>query len=251
VPVFVAPGAPAQQLAPPASLPPAAVPVQQTPAAAPAAAPEAKDTQAGVTDDDLRIKLPPAGPTRELFIHERLIVPTHSNDVYTGRGTHQLSAVEFYRLMGRGDLAAESESRKTTRGWLYTASFLTFAGGVAAGIVVSTQAQSLNDPHCYAHGVPGYNDCVERSSNQSLLGAALIGGGVLVGGLFATWAALTPDMVTTPDETAKMAAKYNRELSRKLSEPSVSVTRCLAQVAEVSPPTCGSDPENHSAWRHA
>jgi len=218
VPVFVAPGAPAQ------SLPPGAVPVKQAPAAAPAAAPEAKDVSAGVTDDDLRLKLPPPGPTRELFLHEMLVVPPHSTDVYTSRGARQLTAVEFYRMMGRTDLAAESEQRKTTRGWLYAMGFLSFAGGVASGIVVTSNAQSLNDPHCFSKGVKSYNDCVNNSSNQSLLGAALIGGGVLVGGLFATWAALTPDMVTSADETAKMAAKYNRELASKFSHPSVSIS---------------------------
>ena len=155
-------------------------------------------------------------------MHEMLVVPPHSTDVFSGRGTRQLSAVEFYRLTGRTDLAAEAEQRKTMRGWLYAASFLTFAGGVASGIVVTSNAQSLNDPACRAHGVAGYNKCVDDSSTASLTGAALIGAGVLVGGLFATWAALTPDMVTSPDETAKMAAKYNRELSRKLS--SVTVT---------------------------
>ena len=179
---------------------------------------------AGGTDDDLRLKLPPPGPTRELFMHEMLVVPPHTTDVYSSRGARQVSAVEFYRMVGRTDLAAESEMRKTTRGWLYAAGFLSFAGGVASGILVSSNAQSLNDPHCFAKGVKSYNECVNNSSSQSLLGAALIGGGVLVGGLFATWGALTPDMVTSPDETAKMAAKYNRELATKLSQPSVSVT---------------------------
>jgi hypothetical protein len=179
---------------------------------------------AGGTDDDLRLKLPPPGPTRELFMHEMLIVPAHSTDVFTSRGARQVSAVEFYRMMGRADLAAEAEQRKTTRGWLYAAGFLSFAGGVASGILVSSNAPSLNDPHCFAKGVKSYNDCVNNASNQSLLGAALIGGGVLVGGLFATWAALTPDMVTSPDETARMAAKYNKELASKLTQPSVSLT---------------------------
>ena len=157
-------------------------------------------------------------------MHEMLVVPPHSTDVYSSRGARQVTAVEFYRMVGRTDLAAESEQRKSTRGWLYAAGFLSFAGGVASGILVSSNAQSLNDPHCFAKGVKSYNECVNNSSSQSLLGAALIGGGVLVGGLFATWAALTPDMVTSPDETARMAAKYNRELAAKLSQPSVSVT---------------------------
>ncbi len=67
---------------------------------------------------------------------------------------------------------------------------------------------------------------MDKAQKTSLYGALLIGGGVVVGGLLMTIAALTPDMVTTPEETARLADQYNRNLSKRLSsmsEPRVQV----------------------------
>ena len=96
-----------------------------------------------------------------------------------------------------------------------------------AKLATSSTCLSLNDPGCFAQGVISYNKCVDRSSKTSLYGAMLIGGGVVIGGLLLTIAALTPDMVTTPEETAKLADQYNRNLVKRLNavvEPKVSVT---------------------------
>jgi hypothetical protein len=162
---------------------------------------------------------------REVFYRDMLRIRPHHTEVFTNHGARQLTAVEFYRLIGRNDLASSSEARKAERGILYGFSFLTFAAGVASGIYVSGNAQSLNDPSCFAQGVMSYNKCVDRSQKTSLYGAMLIGGGVVVGGLLLTIAALTPDMVTTPEETAKLVDQYNRGLSKRLSppEPRVSI----------------------------
>jgi hypothetical protein len=181
------------------------------------------DTQPGKA---LQEDLPAAGLAREVYYRDMLRVRPHKTDVYTQNGARQLTAVEFYRLVGRGDLAAASEARKGERGILYGFSFLTFAAGVASGIWVSSNAQNLNDPACFAQGVASYNRCVDSAQKSSLYGALLIGGGVVVGGLLLTIAALTPDMVTTPEETAKLADGYNKNLVKRLnavSEPKVSI----------------------------
>jgi hypothetical protein len=169
-------------------------------------------------------------------VQEDLRVRPHKTDVYTQSGARQLTAVEFYRLVGRGDLAAASEARKGERGILYGFSFLTFAAGVASGIWVSSNAQNLNDPSCFAQGTVSYNKCVDSAQKTSLYGALLIGSGVVVGGLLLTIAALTPDMVTSPEETAKLADQYNRNLSKRLtaaahSEPRVQVTPVFGKDA--------------------
>ena len=67
--------------------------------------------------------------------------------------------------------------------------------------------------------------------------AMLIGGGVVIGGLLLTIAALTPDMVTTPEETARLVENYNRGLSKRLSASVPSEPR--VQVSPVFGPNGG------------
>jgi hypothetical protein len=181
--------------------------------------------------------LPPPGLAREVYFRDMLRIRPHKTDVFTQHGARQLSAVEFYRLVGRGDLASASEVRKSERAVLYSFSFLTFAAGVASGIFVTSNAQSLNDPACFTQGAISYNKCVDRAQKTSLYGAGLIAGGVLVGGLLLTIAALTPDMVTTPEETARLVDNYNRGLSRRLSASVPSEPR--VQVAPIFGPGGG------------
>ena len=91
---------------------------------------------------------------------------------------------------------------------------------------MSGNAQNVSDPACFAQGVTSYNRCIDSAQKSSLYGALLIGGGVVVGGLLLTIAALTPDMVTTPEETSKLADHYNRNLVKRLNavaEPRVSI----------------------------
>jgi hypothetical protein len=102
---------------------------------------------------------------------------------------------------------------------------------------VTSNAQSLNDPACFTQGAISYNKCVDRAQKTSLYGAGLIAGGVLVGGLLLTIAALTPDMVTTPEETARLVDNYNRGLSRRLSASVPSEPR--VQVAPIFGPGGG------------
>jgi hypothetical protein len=182
-------------------------------------------------------ELPASGLAREMYYRDMLRVRPHQTDVFTQNGTRQLSAVEFYRMIGRPDLASASEVRKSERAVLYGFSFLTFAAGVASGIYVSSNAQSLNDPACFAQGAASYNKCVDHSQKTSLYGALLIGSGVVVGGLLLTIAALTPDMVTSPEETARMVDQYNKGLSKRLSAASASEPR--VQVTPVFGPGGG------------
>jgi hypothetical protein len=172
--------------------------------------------------------MPASGLAREVYLRDSLKVRRLQNEVYTANGARALSAPEFYRLVGRPDLASASEVRKSERGLLYTFSFLTFAAGVGSGIYVMSTAQNPNNPSCFAQGNTSYNACVQSNSNTKTYGAALMAGGLVIGGLLLTWAALTPDMVTSPSETAKLVDQYNKNLSKRLSsalaEPRVEIT---------------------------
>jgi hypothetical protein len=195
-----------------------------SPSAAPAPVTQSADGPGKTVEDPM----PATGLAREVYLHDSLRLRRMQNEVYTANGARALSAPEFYRLVGRPDLASASEVRKSERGLLYTFSFLTFAAGVASGVYMMSTAQNPNDPSCFAQGNTSYNQCVQKNSNSKTYGAALMAGGLVIGGLLLTWAALTPDMVTSPSETAKLVEQYNKNLSKRLSsatvEPRVEVT---------------------------
>ena len=56
---------------------------------------------------------------------------------------------------------------------------------------------------------------MDRSNKATTSGALLIGAGVALGGALITWGALTPEMVTSRDETLQLAVRYNRALAEK------------------------------------
>jgi hypothetical protein len=177
----------------------------------------------GTTDDALRAKLPPQGPGREMFLREMIHVMPRSSDVFIGSSKQQLPATEFYRMVGRPDLISAVHGQQSKRAWLYLTSALTLGAGIASGIIVMNNAQDLNDRSCYTHGAASYNDCVDRNNQTTLIGAGLVGAGAIIGGLFFTLAATTSDMVTSPDETALLAARYNQALSRRMTSQSSSL----------------------------
>ncbi len=152
-----------------------------------------------------------------MFLREMLHVMPRTSDVYIGMNKQQLSAPEFYRMVGRPDLISAVHGQQQKRAWLYVASVLTLGAGIASGIVVMNNAQDLNDPSCFTHGNISYNECVDRNNKTTFIGASLVGAGAVIGGLFFTLAATTSDYVTSPDETAQLAARYNQGLSRRMT----------------------------------
>jgi hypothetical protein len=152
-----------------------------------------------------------------MFLREMLHVMPRSSDVYIGTSKQQLSAAEFYRMVGRPDLISAVRGQQQKRAWLYLTSVITLGAGIASGIIVMNNAQDLNDPACFTRGAVSYNECVDRNNKTTLIGAGLVGAGAVIGGLFFTLAATTSDYVTSPDETAQLAARYNQALSRRMT----------------------------------
>jgi hypothetical protein len=164
-----------------------------------------------------RVRLPPPGPGRQAFLKEYIRVDPRANAPFVG--TDFLSAKEFYGRIGRTDLVAASDSQTAKRIWLMSAATLVTVAGVAGGVLVLSNAQSLNDPRCFSNGNTSYNDCVNRANETTLIGGLIIGLAVAVGGGILTWALLTSEMVTPPEETVRLATEYNRKLSVRHGAP--------------------------------
>ena len=222
------PAAPAQ--ATPAPAPGTPTTVQGTTAPAPGFSAPAPASQAGpgetVLDpnahsdhgESMRLPLPPAGPARETFLQDMVRFNPRTNEAFIG--TRPLGAQEFYSEVGRPDLAARSAERSRQRTWLIVGSVVTLAAGVTSGLVVLGNAQSLGDGKCFAAPQPQvYNDCVDRNHQSTTVGTVLIASGVLLAGGLFTWAMTIDQMVTTPDESAKLTLEHDRALARKYGAP--------------------------------
>ena len=168
--------------------------------------------------ESMRLSLPPAGPARETFLQDMVRFNPRTNEAFIG--TRPLSAQEFYTELGRPDLVARSAERSRQRTWLIVGSVVTLAAGVASGVVVLGNAQSLGDGKCFAAPQPAvYNDCVDRNHQTTTIGTALIASGVIIGGGLFTWAMTIDQMVTTPEESAKLALEHDRALAKKYGAP--------------------------------
>ena len=232
-PPAAAPAAAAPQTAPPAATAPAAAAPAAVPLtvtgdstrSGPAVQKSADPNEIIIESDESktnrgeghRVRLPPPGPGRQAFLKEYIRVDPRANAPF--RGTDFLSAKEFYTQIDRPDLVAASDSQTAKRIWLMSAATLVTVGGIAGGVIVLGNAQNLNDPRCFANGNTSYNDCVNRANQTTLIGGLIIGLAVAVGGGILTWALLTPEMVTPPEETVRLATEYNRKLSVRHGAP--------------------------------
>ncbi|HVP60852.1 MAG TPA: hypothetical protein VMT11_09855 [Myxococcaceae bacterium] len=164
-------------------------------------------------EESTEVPLPPPGPEREAFLSRFLWVDPRSNEVSAVQG--RLSPREFYQRVGRPDLAAWSEDRSRQRVWLMAGGGLTLVAGVVAGALVIAGGPDTSAPPCLPQTSPVYAECVDRSQRANTTGALLIGAGVALGGALIVWGITTPEMVTTQEETVRLAADYNLALSRK------------------------------------
>jgi hypothetical protein len=157
------------------------------------------------------VRLPPPGPERELFLSRFLWVDPHGNEV--SALDRRLAPREFYLRVGRPDLAAWSEDRTRQRIWLMASGGIALLAGVVSGAVVMAGAQDSSSPSCGPQYAPAYADCVDRSQRATTTGAILIGAGVGLGGALLVLGVSTSEMVTTHEETVRLAADYNHGLA--------------------------------------
>jgi len=158
------------------------------------------------------VPLPPEGPGRDAFMKEFLLVDLQNNVVREGSRT--ISATEFYTRVQRADLAAEAEQRKRQRIWMMAGGGVVAVAGVVAGLAVMSTAQNSNTPGC-STDVFTHNACIDSSTTATTTGVLILAAGLTVGAGLFTWGVLTPEMVTTPNDTVRLATDYNLELARK------------------------------------
>ncbi len=163
--------------------------------------------------DRTTVPLPPPGPGRTAFLREFLTVNVH--DTQVTRGGRSVSAWSFYNEVGRTDLAARADERTRQRVWLMAGGGLVAVAGVVTGLVVMSNAQNTNDPSCWTGGVITNNACIDRNKATTSAGVLILVASIAVGTGLITWGALIPEMVTTPEETVRLATDRNLELSRK------------------------------------
>jgi hypothetical protein len=171
------------------------------------------EPRAPLPDGDVpdEVRLPPPGPEREVFLSRFLWVDPHANEV--SALDRRLAPREFYLQVGRPDLAAWSEDRTRQRIWLMAGGSITLLAGVVSGAVIMAGAQDSSAPSCGPQYSPTYADCVDRSQRATTTGALLVGAGVGVGGALLALGISTSEMVTTHEETVRLAADYNHGLA--------------------------------------
>jgi hypothetical protein len=187
--------------------------------------PEGPGTDHG---ESSRVRLPPPGPGREAFLRDFLRVDPKSNTPFVGN--KEMSASDFYGRIGRPDLVAASDGQTRKRIWLMAAATLVTAAGVGAGVLVLSNAQSLNDPACFVNGNTSYNTCVDRNHQTTLIGGLIIAGAVAAGGGVLTWALTTQEMVTPSKETVRLATEYNRNLAVRHGAPAGATLQLLPSI---------------------
>ncbi|HVP60853.1 MAG TPA: hypothetical protein VMT11_09860 [Myxococcaceae bacterium] len=159
-----------------------------------------------------KVPLPPEGPGRDAFLRDFMVVNMVDNEVRLG--SRILPASEFYTRIERTDLVAQAEDRTRQRVWLMAGGGVVAVASVVGGIVVMSTAQNTNDPGCSV-SVPAHNACLDSANHATTAGTILLGAGLALGTGLITWGALIPEMVTSPQETLRLAADYNLALARK------------------------------------
>ena len=136
---------------------------------------------------------------------------------YEGKYKKPLAAADFYRRVGRDDLAQEYVSRAARRNTLIAAGAIVALATVTAGIVIAVE----NQPGpCPQSSFAAFSACASAQSDQArsaLLTATLVGvSGALIGGTLVLAGALTNPHPVDPSRMRELADRYNVQLRKQL-----------------------------------
>jgi hypothetical protein len=138
--------------------------------------------------------------------------------LYEGKYKKPLAAPEFYRLVGREDLAQEYARRDTRRNALMGAGLVVLLGTAVASSAVALGGQP--DPCPTGFDFAAFNACVSRQSDDGhsrMVTAAAIGvGGAIFGAvLFIAGLTTNPNPVDLV-QMRMLADQYNQKLKQQV-----------------------------------
>jgi hypothetical protein len=143
--------------------------------------------------------------------------------VHQGRVGGRLSAVDFYRTIGRDDLEDAYDTRKR-RGWILTGVGSVLIGaslyfGLGPGSDYTVDQDSIpscvmNRPSC-SQDVRDKEEQLERTRTTYRTAGAIALGGAFITGLIGAWYLLNPHPISER-EAANLAREYNAGMRRRL-----------------------------------
>ena len=149
------------------------------------------------------------------FLEQFLSFDPTSNQVLMGRQRRPLSRTEFFNLLGRPELVAQSESLSQQRVILGVTAGAVAAAGIITAAVAWGGLPDLNSSFCIASTENYNNVCTSQYMQRQSLGAAGLVGGLTLGALFATFAYWADPNVLSADQTVALASQHNAALMQR------------------------------------
>lgn len=136
--------------------------------------------------------------------------------IFRGRYREKVDEADFFREIGRADLAERRAEKLRTKGFLIGAGLAVVLGSVAYGVVSMNRADDCDVPL----GDPGWADaCVDRPGD-ALKRAVVVGmAGITAGSALILGGAMVDGHPVEPHELRRLADQYNAGLRSRLSSP--------------------------------
>ena len=140
-------------------------------------------------------------------------------DPYEGKYKKPLAPVEFYRTVGRDDLAQEYTARESRRNALMVTGWAIGLSSLVASVVIVTNA-AVSGGDCNTSNATAFGQCLSAQSSRTesgfLTGGAVGLGGLLLGGAIYLAGASTNPNPLDASQMRELADGYNQRLKERL-----------------------------------